>query len=144
MPVRPPAAADPAAPHPDIRRELYLLTLYRILEAALLCLALFSPVGSMIGEPRHLGLGRVLAVLYLIAAIGLFLSGRGGRIRTQALVGVAVDVLAATLAMHALPESAAGIAMMLLFNIGAAAFLLPLRLGIGCAVLGGTCPSVGW
>jgi two-component system sensor histidine kinase PilS (NtrC family) len=135
MAARPAPAADPSAPHPDFRRELYLLTLYRILEAALLCLALFSPVGTMIGEPRHPELGRVVAVAYLAAAILLFWRGRGGRIRTQALAGVCVDVLAATLAMHALPVAAAGIAMMLLFNIGAAAFLLPLRLGIGCAVL---------
>ena len=86
MPAPYAAAADPAAPHPDIRRELYLLTLYRILEAALLCLALFSPVGSMIGEPRHLDLGRVVAVVYLIVAIGLFWSGRNGRIRTQTVL----------------------------------------------------------
>ena len=128
-------AAASTSPQDAIRRELYLLTLYRIFEAALLCLALFSPVGLLIGEPRHLLLGRLVAVAYLIAALLLFWTGRRGRIRSQALVGVAVDVLAATLAMHAMPVSSAGIAMMLLFNIGAAAFLLPLRLGIGTAVL---------
>jgi two-component system sensor histidine kinase PilS (NtrC family) len=128
-----PLASEP--PQDAIRRELYLLTLYRILEAALLCLAVFSPVGILIGEPRHLLLGRVVAMLYLLAAAVLFWSGRRGGIRTQAVIGVASDVLAATLAMHALPGAAAGIATMMLFNIGAAAFLLPLRLGIGCAVL---------
>ena len=119
----------------DIRRELYLLTLYRILEASLLCLAWFSPVGTMIGEPRHLMLGQVVAVVYLVAALILFWTGRHDAIRRQALFGVATDVLAAALAMHAMPGAAAGIAMMLLFNIGAAAFLLPLRLGVGTAVL---------
>ena len=134
MPARP-DAADLAAPQSAIRRELYLLTLYRILEAALLCLVLFSPADTLIGEPRHLLLGRMVAVLYLLAAAFLFWSGKYGRVRSQAVLGVVTDVVAATLAMHALPASAAGIAMLLLFNIGAAAFLLPLRLGIGCAVL---------
>jgi two-component system sensor histidine kinase PilS (NtrC family) len=135
MPARPVDTADPATPQSAIRRELYLLTLYRVLEAALLCLAVFSPVGSMIGEPRHLPLGQVVALAYLAVAIALFVGGRRGNIRSQALLGAATDILAAGLAMHALPASAAGIAMMLLFNIGATAFLLPLRLGIGCAVL---------
>ena len=127
--------APSKSPQDAIRRELYLLTLYRILEAALLCLALFSPAGTLIGEPRHLLLGRMVAVGYLLAAAILFWSGRRGRIRDQVLAGVGIDVLAAALAMHALPASAAGIAMLLLFNIGAAALLLPLRLGIGSAVL---------
>lgn len=134
MPARPSTHA-PAAPPSAIRRELYLLSLYRILEAALLCMAVFSPVGALIGEPRYLLLGRVVAVLYLLAALVLFATGRRGAIRTQALLGAGVDITAAVLAMHALPGSSAGIAMLLLFNVGAAAFLLPLRLGIGSAVV---------
>lgn len=121
------------SPQDAIRRELYLLTLYRVFEAALLCLVLFSPVGGLMGEPRHALLGRVVAVAYLVAALVLFASGRRGEIRTQALVGSATDIVAAMLAMHALPDSSAGIAMMLLFNVGAAAFLLPIRLGLGVA-----------
>ena len=121
------------SPQDAIRRELYLLTLYRVVEAALLCLVLFSPVGGLMGEPRHALLGRVVAVAYLVAALVLFASGRRGEIRTQALVGSATDIVAAMLAMHALPDSSAGIAMMLLFNVGAAAFLLPIRLGLGVA-----------
>ncbi len=123
------------APQDAIRRELYLLTLYRILEAALLCLVLFSPVGALMGEPRHALLGRAVAVAYLAAAVILFATGRRGAIRTQALYGAVVDVAAAALAMHALPDSSAGIAMMVLFNVGAAAFLLPMRLGLGVAAM---------
>jgi two-component system sensor histidine kinase PilS (NtrC family) len=51
------------------------------------------------------------------------------------MVGTAVDIVAATLAMHALPIASPGIALMLLFNIGAASLLLPLRYGLGGAVL---------
>ncbi|QIL21413.1 ATP-binding protein [Thermomonas sp. HDW16] len=122
------------APREAIRRELYLLTLYRIFEAAVLCLVLFSPVGALMGEPRHLLLGQGVAIAYLIGAIALFAAGRHGDIRTQTLLGAALDIAAAALAMHALPQSSAGIAMMLLFNVGAAAFLLPIRLGLGMAV----------
>jgi len=120
-------------PQDVIRRELQLLTLYRIFEAALLCLVLFSPVGALMGEPRHAVLGRAVAVTYLLLALVLFATGRHGAIRTQALAGAVVDVAAAMLAMHALPDSSAGIAMMLLFNVGAAAFLLPIRPGLGIA-----------
>ena len=70
------------SPQDAIRRELYLLTLYRVFEAALLCLVLFSPVGGLMGEPRHALLGRVVAVAYLVAALVLFASGM--RCRTPA------------------------------------------------------------
>ena len=48
----------------------------------------------------------------------------------QALIGVLIDIAAATVAIHALPGAASGIALMLLFNVGAAALFLPLRTGI--------------
>src|SRR5690606_4080945 len=70
-----------------------------------------------------------------LAAVLLLASGRRGDLRTQALVGIGVDILAAALAIHALPVSSSGIALMLLFNVGAAALLLPLRLGLGAAAL---------
>ena len=116
-----------------IRRELYYFTLYRILEAALLCLVVFSPVGLLIGEPHNPMLGRAVALLYLLLAVGLFLKGRNGRMRLQVLAGTLVDISAAALAIHALPGAASGISMMLLFNVGAAALLLPLRLALGAA-----------
>ena len=126
----PQATADAA-----IRRELYFFTLYRILEAALLCLALFSPVGTMIGEPHNPILGRVVALTYLVVAAMLFFGGRRGQLRGQVMMGVALDIAAATLAIHALPGASSGIAMMLLFNVGAAALLLPLRLGLSMAAI---------
>ena len=118
-----------------IRRELHYFTLYRILEAAVLCLVVFSPVGLLIGEPHNAMLGRGVALLYLLSAIVLFLQGRNGRMRPQVLAGTLVDVSAAVVAIHALPGAASGISMMLLFNVGAAALLLPLRLALGAAAL---------
>jgi len=127
-------------PSPDagqlaIRRELYFFTLYRVFEAALLCLAVFSPVGGLIEQSRFPMLGKLAAATYLTVAFALLLTGRRGGIRSQVLMGIAADIAVAIVAIHALPSSSSGIAMMLLFNVGAAALLLPLRLGLGVAVL---------
>ena len=133
---------DPAT----VRRELYFLTLYRIFEAALLCLVVFGPVAALLAPPRHPALAAAVATGYLVLAVALFLAGRAGHVERQALAGVLVDIVAAALAMHALPQSSAGIAMMLLFNVGAAAVLLPLRLGLGMAALAAVAFAVeyGW
>jgi two-component system sensor histidine kinase PilS (NtrC family) len=121
-----------------LRRELYFFSLYRIFEAALLALVLFSPFGFLAGEPRLPMLGRGVSFLYLLAAMFLFQwAQRGQGLRWQVLIGTGIDILAATLATHALPEAAPGIALMLLFNIGSAALLLPLRFGLGGALLAG-------
>ncbi len=127
----------PAPPPPTaIRRELYFFTLYRLLEAALLCLVVFSPAGDLLGEPRHPLVAHWIAGGYLLAAIALFISGRRGRVGAQATNGILIDIAAATVAMYAIPHLAAGIAMMLLFNVGAASLLMPLRMGLVAAVLG--------
>ena len=121
-----------------LRRELYFFSLYRIFEAALLGLVLFSPFGFLAGDPRLPLLARAVSFLYLFAALLLFEWARHGHgLRWQVLVGTTIDILAATLATHALPEADSGIALMLLFNIGSAALLLPLRFGLGGALLAG-------
>ena len=127
---------DPLSTDDALRRELYFFSLYRVLEAALLALMLFSPVGLLIGEPRHAALGKITTVAYLAVSLGLLLwTQRHRAVRGLVMAGTAADIVAATLAMHALPMASPGIALMLLFNIGAAALLLPLRYGLGGAVL---------
>ncbi|HEY4555655.1 MAG TPA: PAS domain-containing sensor histidine kinase, partial [Lysobacter sp.] len=118
-----------------LRRELRLFNLYRVLESGLLLLALFGPLSSMLDEPRHALLGRSLAIAYLFIAVLLFAFGRRADPRGVALAGIAADLFFGVLAMHAAPSIGTGIALLLLFNVGAAALLLPPRLGIGAAVL---------
>jgi two-component system sensor histidine kinase PilS (NtrC family) len=119
-----------------LRRELYFFSLYRMFEAALLALMLFSPAGALIGEPRYALLGKLTTVSYLGASLLLLYWVHSRRaLRWQVMLGTAIDIAAATLATHALPAAAPGIALMLLFNIGAAALLLPLRYGLGGAAL---------
>lgn len=121
----------------DSRRELHYFNLYRLLEAALLCLAVFSPVGVALGEAEPSPLARGIAAGYLLAACVLFASGRRGRLASQAGVGIGIDIIAAALASGALPVVGSGVAMMLLFNIGAASLLLPLRVAMTAAAVAG-------
>ncbi len=118
-----------------LRRELYLFALYRTLEAAVLALMVFSPVGTLIGESRNPVLAATVAVAYLPMALVLMLGSRHDRagLALQALVGIAVDVTVAALITHAIPGAAPGVAMMLLFNVGAAALLLNLPLAMAVA-----------
>ena len=126
-----PLSADDA-----LRRELYFFSLYRVFEAALLALFLFGPTRGLVGTPQHAPLGQVTTVVYILLGVLLLAwAGRERALRAQVLVGTFADIVAATLAMHALPDASPGIALMLLFNIGAAALLLPLRYGLGGAAL---------
>ncbi|GAA3915995.1 HAMP domain-containing sensor histidine kinase [Luteimonas lutimaris] len=159
VPARPPPILDPTPPpgppltrkpaSPDaievaLRRELYLFALYRTLEASLLALVVFSPFGGLLSEPRDRFLAVTVAIAYLPMALALLLASRRDRssLAWQACVGVGVDIIVAALITHAIPGVAPGVAMMLLFNVGAAALLVPLPLAMsvaaaaGCAVVG--------
>ncbi|WP_447729689.1 sensor histidine kinase [Pseudoxanthomonas suwonensis] len=117
------------------RRELHAFSLYRVLEAGLIAAMAFSPLRDLAG-PINAPLAGVVAVGYLVAAAALMLLDRRERwLKRLVLAGTSIDIAAAALATHALPGIGAGIAMMLLFNVVAAAMLLPLRYGLGLAVL---------
>jgi two-component system sensor histidine kinase PilS (NtrC family) len=120
-----------------LRRELYFFTLYRSLEAALFVFIAFSPLAQSFAELRHPALARSIALLYLLFALGLLLAGRDRRfgLKRQVGVGLAVDVLAAVCAIHAFANVENGIALLLVVNIGAGALLLPLRFGLGFAIV---------
>lgn len=126
-----------AASEADIalRRELYFFSLYRLLEAALLTFLLFGPVGDLVSEPRHELLARSNAIAYLFIATVLFLLRQRSDLRTQALVGVGCDLFFGAIAIHSMPGTTPGIALMLLFNVGAAALLLPFRFGLAAAAI---------
>lgn len=132
MPSPAPTPTDPLATA-ESRRELHYFTLYRLLEAALLCLTAFSPVGLLLEGAPPTPLPQVLAIGYLIAAIALFIRRRRGRIVVQAAIGISADIIVAAMAIGVMPGIASGVAMMLLFNIGAAALLLPLAVGMAAA-----------
>lgn len=137
MATPPPAPADTPNLDAALRRELHFFALYRVFEAALLCLTVFSPVAELFPPPRHALLAAAVAIGYLLLACVLFILRRRSAIAAQVAVGVGIDITVTVLAMHALPALGSGIAMMLLFNVGAAALLLPLRGGLATAVCAG-------
>src|SRR5690606_10824489 len=123
-----PAAAnrEPRVPHASLiqriesipTRELYFFALYRVLEAGLVAALVFSPLSEMVGSPRSAALGGTVAVVYLLASLALLAVSRNERwLVPLVFSGTCLDILAATLATHALPSVGAGIAMMLLFNV---------------------------
>ena len=117
------------------RRELYFFALYRVLVAGLIAALVFSPLSVLVGAPRFPQLAVGLAGAYLLVALLLLLWGRNERhLIPIVFCSATADIAAATLAAHALPAASAGIAMMLLFNVAAAAMLLPLRYGFGVAL----------
>jgi two-component system sensor histidine kinase PilS (NtrC family) len=119
------------------RRELYFFTLYRVLEAALLALVAFSPVGELLVQVREPTILQATVVMYWIVALALALSAHRGRSDTavQATLGLGVDILVAALTLATTTGSQSGIALLMLFNVGAGALILPARSGIVFAVL---------
>jgi two-component system, NtrC family, sensor histidine kinase PilS len=117
-------------------RELYLFALYRLLEAGMLALVVFNPVvGSRLDSDQPM-IGRGLAFTYLVLTIVLLLQARIAKnVYWPTLVGVGIDIVFASAATALLPAIAPGVALMLLFNVGASALLLPLRSGMGVAVM---------
>jgi len=117
------------------RRELYAFGLYRVLEAGLIAALAFSPLSEM-AKPVDLALAGVVAGGYMVAsAVLLVLSRNEGWLVPLVFGGACLDIVAAALATHAMPDVGAGIAMMLLFNVAAGAMLLRLRYGLTLAVL---------
>ena len=112
-----------------LQRELSLFALYRVLEAALLALLVFSPWGETLGAMADAPVAISVCIGYLVASVGLWWHARRARadFPSHAVVGVLVDIAVATLITHAIPEVAPGIAMLLLFNIGAASLFVTLR-----------------
>ena len=129
-----------------LHRELRLFSLYRVLEATLLVLVVFGPVGSMVDPIRHELLARSVTLAYLFFALVALGLVRRVELRTLALIGVAGDLFFGMLAMHAAPVAGVGIALRLMFNVGSAALLLPTRLAVlvGAAAVAGLLGEYFW
>src|SRR3546814_88095 len=95
----------------------------------------FSPFGGLIGEPHDPFLAMAVAIAYLPMSLALLLATRRDHsaLAWQACLGVGVDIVVAALITHAIPGAAPGVALMLLFNVGAAALLVPLPLAMSVA-----------
>ena len=99
-------------PKPTIspqRRELYFFTLYRVLEASLLALVAFSPLGELLLQVREPTILEATVVLYAIGSIGLLLAAYRSRTdtRVQAAMGLGLDLAVAAVTLATTAGSAA-------------------------------------
>lgn len=115
-------------------RELYFYSLYRLLEASILVLVVFGPVAELLGPARHPMAAATVALTFAILSVLLFALHRRGELHVHALLGVTCDLVFGVAAIHALPAAGTGIALMLLFNVGSAALLLPARWAAAVAI----------
>lgn len=117
------------------RRELYFFALYRLLIATAIAGLMFSPMADLLGQADHPELAAYVSGGYWLFSVLMLLLGRSERwLRQFVLVGVSLDIVAASLLAHALPGASAGISMSLLFNIAAAATMLPFPMALGLAL----------
>lgn len=129
-----PTPRKPASPSPQ-RRELYFFTLYRVLEACLLALVAFSPAGEFLLKIREPAMLQSIVVLYMVAAISLLIAGYRSELSAarQTGIGLATDILVAALVLATTSGSQGGVALLLLFNVGAGALILPQKAGLAFA-----------
>ena len=129
------APRKPPGPSPQ-RRELYFFALYRMLEAALLALVAFSPAGEYLLQIRQPALLQSVVVLYLVAAITLLVAGYRSELphSKQAAIGLGIDIAVAAAVFSTTSGSQGGVALLLLFNVGAGALILSQRAGLGFAL----------
>ncbi|MEO8671029.1 MAG: ATP-binding protein [Tahibacter sp.] len=120
------------------RRELYFFNLFRVLQACIYVGLAFSPLAVAWVNLRYPLLGRINALVYLAFAAIAFMQTELWlrRLTSSVAIALAADVVAAALAIASIDESQGGIAILLMFNIGAGALLLPPRVGAFLAIFG--------
>lgn len=129
--LRPPAASI------TTRHELTFLNVFRVIQALVYIGLALSPAGSVWSPLGMSTLARSVTLAYLLFAVVALLFNR----RSMAHVGMAVsvtlavDIVAAVLAITAMHDARIGIAMMLVVNLSAGALILPLRLSSFFAAL---------
>ena len=119
------------------QRELFGFGLYRVLEAVLLGALALGPTGFGLIESADETLLRGTAAAYLALSLLLLALGRRPQADLPAIAGagLALDIVAAALALAGQQGLDGAIALMLLFNISIGGLLVGPRLAIALAVL---------
>ncbi|HWG11428.1 MAG TPA: two-component sensor histidine kinase, partial [Rhodanobacteraceae bacterium] len=113
-----------------VRRELYVLNIYRVLQAVVFLALALSETFIAWMPTRAPVVARVAAAVYLLFALLVLSRTRQMPRRLNGAVSacLGVDVIAALAAALLMPAAHTGIAAMLVINVGAGALLLPPRL----------------
>ena len=116
-------------------RELYFFALFRVLEAGILGIVAFTPLGLTMAVIREPALLQVASLSYFLVSLFLLWSSRREDIgpRTQAAVGLVIDQLVWGTALLVMDGGESGLAMFMVFNIGAAALILRPAVSLGFA-----------
>jgi two-component system sensor histidine kinase PilS (NtrC family) len=133
----PPTTPDSVSPQ---HRELYFFALFRVLEAGILGIVAFTPLGQTMAEIREPILLKLAAASYFaIALVLLYFSLESHmRLRRQAAMGLLVDIGVWGVALLAMDGGESGLAMFMIFNLGAGALVLTSAASLGfagCAAL---------
>ncbi len=122
-----------------VQRETYFFSLYRILQGTLLVGLLFTPFGNQLVTVNEPFFSRIVAIVYVVAAIILLVWGSIGdhTRRMPVYVGIGVDIIATLLSLYATSNLDAGIATLILINIASASTLLPYRPAFAFALIAG-------
>jgi two-component system sensor histidine kinase PilS (NtrC family) len=129
----PPTQQESASPQ---HRELYFFALFRLLEAGILGIVAFTPLGLTMAVIRAPVLLKLAALGYFAGALVLVFLSREGvmRLRRQAAGGLVLDIAVWGLALLAMDGGESGLAMFMIFNIGAGALILTPAASLGFAV----------
>ena len=127
-------AAAQDIPSPQ-HRELYFFALFRVLEAGILGIVAFTPLGQTMADIREPMILKLAAAGYFLAAITLlWLSLEAGmRLRRQAAIGLLLDLLVWGVALLSMVGGESGLAMFMVFNVGAGALILTPAASLGFA-----------
>src|SRR5688572_9294652 len=128
----PSSPQDIASPQ---HRELYFFALFRVLEAGILGIVAFTPLGQTMADIREpLLLKGATAGYFLLALLLLWLCfDPDVRLRRHAAVGLLLDLLVWSVALLAMDGGESGLAMFMIFNIGAGALVLTPTASVGFA-----------
>lgn len=131
----PPAPAPVTLQH----RELYFFALFRVLEAGILGIVAFTPLGATMASIREPALLQVATMGYfLVALFFLYTSRRPDYgLRRQAAVGLVFDLAVWGTALIVMHGGESGLAMFMLFNLSAAALILTPAASLGFAAVAG-------
>lgn len=133
MPIRQPDHVTPQ------HRELYFFALFRVLEAGILGIVAFTPLGRTMADIREPVLLQILTAGYFLGAMFLLFTSREPEygLRRQAAIGLLMDLLIWGAALLAMDGGESGLAMFMVFNIGAAALILTPAASFGFAATAG-------
>ncbi len=120
-----------------VRRERYFFGLFRVFEAMLLVGICFSPLAKEFVSLVAPSVALVASLAFLIGAALLFFweVSAGGRRSAPTMIGLALDIAVAGLALLATQGMDGGIAMLLMINLASGGVLLAPRIAFVFASL---------